>query len=58
MNIWIFSEGVLAELPDRINLRRGLGRTRLANIPTNPQRLQDFEEVPVEYKVQLVVTIY
>lgn len=40
---------VLAEIPDRPNLRRHMTRVRLQNLLANPIRMSDLEEIPNQY---------
>lgn len=41
---------VLAELPDRQNLRKCVQRERLRDLPSNPQDIEDLREIPDKYR--------
>lgn len=44
---------VLAELPERLNLRKGISRTRLVNMPANPRTLDELHQIPHEFQLTL-----
>lgn len=45
---------VLAKLPDRVNSAKQVQRERLKEMPSNPQSIQELEEIPDKYKVTKV----
>lgn len=49
-SLFSFFSGVLALLPDRINISRRIRRDRTKNVPANPTTLEDFENIPEEYQ--------
>lgn len=50
LNIIFFCVEDLAELPDRINLRKRLIGRRLQNMPANPTSIETLEDLPNQYK--------
>lgn len=48
-----FILGVLAELPDRLTLRKTISRTRLKNLPSNPQTMDDLQRIPTDFRSTL-----
>ena len=44
---------ILDELPGRPNFRKQVTRKRLENLPPNPVRLCDLEEIPPQYRQTL-----
>lgn len=50
--------GVLAQLPDRINLRRGVSRLRLKNMPSNPQTINDLEKIATTFRTTMAGEVF
>lgn len=48
------SLGALAMLPDRENLKKSMRRTKQKDMPSNPQKLEDFDEIPDRYSKTLL----
>ncbi|XP_051164850.1 uncharacterized protein LOC127283797 [Leptopilina boulardi] len=44
---------ILAQLPDRPNLRKQISRARLRQMPSNPIRIADLEEIPEQFSQTL-----
>ena len=44
---------ILAEVPDRLNLRKQISRTRLRNLPPNPFRLSDLQDILTQHQQTL-----
>ena len=44
------SAGVLSELPERENLKQSIRRARKKNLPPNPRKLDQLEELPELYR--------
>lgn len=44
---------ILAEIPDRVNLSKKISRARLRDMPPNPFRLSDLEDLPEQYRLTL-----
>lgn len=49
----MYIPGILAELPDRLNLKKIVSRERLRNLPANPTNIEDLGEVPARYRQTL-----
>lgn len=45
---------VLAELPDRENIRKRIQRERLKEMPANPRTIQELQEIPEKFQVTSV----
>lgn len=48
------SIGVLAMLPDRENLKKTMRRLKQKDLPTNPQTLEDLDQIPDRYTKTLL----
>ena len=46
---------VLSQLPDRQQLRKMVVRERGKDLPLNPMNLEELEEIPVQFNLQLAV---
>ena len=44
---------VLAEMPNRDNIRKSIQRERLKDLPSNPTSISDFGEIPIKFKHSL-----
>lgn len=44
---------MLAQLPERLNLSKSIGRVKLQNIPSNPVHIEDLGEIPTDFRNSL-----
>lgn len=44
-------KSVLAQLPERENIRKQIQRERLKELPTNPTSIEDLQEIPDRYRM-------